>query len=102
MRFFISVLFCLLSSSSIAQAKTKAAESRKGEVTIIWGWNRSWYSNSDIRFTGEDYDFTLHDVLGEDRQTPFDPAMYFLRQMRPFLLNERNDEFHLASLVLNL
>lgn len=45
--------------------------SKKGEIYTYWGWNRGWYSNSDIHFKGDDYDFTLYDVVAKDRQTPF-------------------------------
>jgi hypothetical protein len=49
----------------------------KGNVNIFWGWNRGWFTNSDIRFKGENYDFTLYDVRASDRQTPigFDPYL---------------------------
>lgn len=52
-------------------------ENRKGKITILCGWNRGWYSNSDIHFTGENYDFTLDNVIAKDRQTKFDPSIYF-------------------------
>ena len=38
---------------------------------VYWGWNRASYSNSDIRFTGNNYDFTLYDVKAKDRITNF-------------------------------
>lgn len=43
----------------------------KGSVLLFWGWNRAWYSNSDIRFKGKDYDFRLNDVKATDRPTDF-------------------------------
>lgn len=48
----------------------------KGNFNIFWGWNRGWFTNSDIRFQGEDYDFTLYDVQADDRQTPFSANLY--------------------------
>jgi hypothetical protein len=42
----------------------------KGNVNLFWGWNRGWFTNSDIRFKGVNYDFTLYDVQANDRQTP--------------------------------
>ncbi len=47
----------------------------KGKFYIYWGWNRGYYSDSDIRFKGDGYDFTIKDVSAHDRQTPvaFDP-----------------------------
>ena len=44
---------------------------------FYWGWNRGWFSNSDISLTGENYDFTLNKVKATDRPTAFDPAIYF-------------------------
>ncbi len=34
----------------------------KGKFFVYWGWNWASYSNSDIRFKGADYDFTLSNV----------------------------------------
>jgi hypothetical protein len=48
----------------------------QGKVFIYWGWNRGWFSNSDIRFEGENYDFTLHNVQAKDRPTPFSLRLY--------------------------
>lgn len=50
---------------------------KKGDFSIYWGWNGSNYSNSDIRFYGNNYDFTLNDVVAIDRQSRFDPSIYF-------------------------
>ncbi len=38
---------------------------------LYWGWNRDWYSNSNIHMKGSDYDFTLNNVTASDRQRPF-------------------------------
>ena len=40
---------------------------KKGDFYFYWGWNRTWFRNSDIQFTGADYDFTLSDVWAKDR-----------------------------------
>lgn len=52
-------------------------QNNKGRVYMYWGWNRAWYTDSDIRFTGDNYDFTLSDVKAFDRQTPFALDPYF-------------------------
>ena len=49
----------------------------KGKLYLYWGWNRGYYTNSDIQFKGENYNFTLKNVVAEDRPTKFDPAIYF-------------------------
>lgn len=51
--------------------------SRKGQFHVYWGWNVSSYTNSDITFKGEDYNFTLDDVEAFDRPTPFNAHDYF-------------------------
>lgn len=50
---------------------------KKGEMYVYWGWNRGFYSKSDIRFYGNDYDFKLSDVVAKDRQSPFNLKTYF-------------------------
>lgn len=52
------------------EATSKYRYNNKGKLFIFWGWNMSAYSNSDIHFTGPDYDFTLYDVVATDRPTP--------------------------------
>src|SRR5690554_2427774 len=39
----------------------------KGKIYVYWGGNRDFYSNSDIHFRGQDYDFTLNDVKAHDK-----------------------------------
>ena len=39
----------------------------KGTMFVFWGWNRAGFTKSDIHFTGNGYDFTLHDVVAHDR-----------------------------------
>lgn len=39
----------------------------KGTMFVFWGWNRAGFTKSDIHFTGNGYDFVLHDVVAHDR-----------------------------------
>jgi hypothetical protein len=48
----------------------------KGKAYIFWGWNRGWYTDSDIRFEGENYNFTLNRVHARDRPSPFSLGLY--------------------------
>ncbi|MBY0245148.1 MAG: hypothetical protein K2Q03_06825 [Sphingobacteriaceae bacterium] len=56
--------------------KNKRNFSRKGDFFVHWGYNFSWYANSDITFQGDGanglpaYKFTLRDVAAKDRPTP--------------------------------
>jgi len=82
MRANLLLLLLLLSLGFNAQEiklpKTETSiKSNKGKMYIFWGWNRGWYSNSDIHFTGDNYDFTLDNVEAKDRQSPFNFGTYF-------------------------
>ena len=50
---------------------------RKGRFYAYWGWNRTAYTASSLHFSGKDFDFTLNQVQGWDRQTRYDPKLYF-------------------------
>lgn len=50
---------------------------KKGQMLIFWGWNRAMFSNSDIRFKGNGYDFTLNNVVAHDRPSDFSYHNYF-------------------------
>jgi len=43
----------------------------KGKMYVIWGWNRGHFSDSDIHFKGENYDFILRDVKAKDKVSAF-------------------------------
>lgn len=46
---------------------------KKGTFYFAWGYNKNWYSTSDVRVHDEsgDYDFTIYDMKAHDR-THFD------------------------------
>ena len=52
-------------------------EHNKGNLYLYWGWNQARYTDSDIRFFSNGYAFTLKKVAAKERQTPFDPKIYF-------------------------
>lgn len=76
------IFFALLLSSSILLGQTKVLENpynpdqRKGKFYLYWGWNLSSYTQSDITFHGDDYNFELQDVVAKDRQSPFSADTY--------------------------
>lgn len=49
---------------------------RKGNFFAYWGWNRDAFTKSDIKFKGNDYNFTLEKVVAKDRQSVFDARLY--------------------------
>lgn len=86
-RFDVLVIGILLffTTMDYAQSKTsysvKANEAytahNKGKVFVYWGWNRAYFSHSDIHFQGNDYDFTIHDAKAHDKQNTFSYHNYF-------------------------
>lgn len=78
-RKFLLGLLCLgnmLFAQNVENEKPNPL-SKKGQMFVFWGWNYAHYGKSDIRFKGQDYDFTLHKVVATDRQTDFTFDTYF-------------------------
>lgn len=73
----LSCILCLLISSLSLPAKSSRKSTRKKSVIFAsWGYNRSWYTHSNIHFTGSDYDFTMNHTIAKDRQSPFSFETY--------------------------
>jgi hypothetical protein len=72
-----AIIILLLSGKMVAQEPVDEKITNKGKFYAYWGWNRGTYSNSDIHFKGENYDFTLSDVTANDRPTKFGFNPYF-------------------------
>ena len=74
------LLLLILSSSLFSQnvedSFVKEKKGNKGKMYVIWGWNRASYSNSDISFKGDDYNFTLKDVTAREKVIPFSFEKY--------------------------
>ena len=66
MRAYIALIIGLFGIIVFGQGKEN-----KGKFYIYWGWNHAQYTKSDIRFVGDNYDFTLEDVTAHDRQSAF-------------------------------
>ena len=67
----IIYFFCFLSTAiSFAQEPKKKEQytsHNKGKFYIYWGGNRDSFTKSDIRFSGDNYDFTIENVVAEDK-----------------------------------
>jgi len=46
---------CLLFITN-TKAQQQITGNKKGDITVLWGWNRGCFSNSDIHFRGDSYD----------------------------------------------
>ncbi len=83
MRLKITLLVLLVLSTGIIFAQDAPEKSdtksdtKKGTLYMYWGWNRGWFTNSDISFKGDNYDFVLYDVVAKDRQSDFGYNPYF-------------------------
>jgi hypothetical protein len=72
MKIQLLVCFWLLSLCAMGQPSKKAEEPKKhkGTFYFAWGYNKDWFSKSDLHFedhaTGN-YDFTLYNVKADDR-----------------------------------
>lgn len=51
--------------------------SHKGKFFLFWGYNRSAYTNCDIKVKGLGYDFTAYNVKADDYPENFSPDVYF-------------------------
>ena len=62
-----SALCLFATATSFAQEAVttplRYTDSNKGKFYIYWGGNRGYFTDSDIRFRGKDYDFTLENEL---------------------------------------
>jgi hypothetical protein len=87
---FIALL-SLFSLTSFSQQTNK-----KGSYYITWGYNRSSYANSDIRFVGPGYDFTLLNAKALDFPTPISD---FRTYVDPELLSIPQFNFHAGYFI---
>ena len=78
---FIGLAFSIV---GIGQEEVLVPKTNKGKIFFYWGWNRGYFSNSDIHFSGEGYDFVLEDVKANDRQTRFALDPIFIRCGLPY------------------
>lgn len=74
----IIILLILIPFVSEGQKRMKKKESSAtGTLFGYWGYNRSAYTKSNMRFVGPGYDFTLANAKAFDNPEPFDASVYF-------------------------
>ena len=67
--FFIFIFF-FFSYSSLYSQETINSKKKKRDFYVSWGYNKEWYSRSDIHLEDhitDNYDFTIHDATAADR-----------------------------------
>lgn len=62
-----STLSAQNSNEGEKEISSKKTFGEKGTMFVFWGWNRARFSKSDIHFSGNGYDFVLHNVVAHDR-----------------------------------
>ncbi len=73
---FLALIFVSATLMAFGQ-QGRRTTTDKNTVFLSWGYNRSWYSNSDISFKGDSYDLTLANASASDRPEEFSFASYF-------------------------
>lgn len=61
------LLLLILATTSVGVFSQNEPAYKKGKFFAFWGWNRAHYTNSNIHFKGEDYDFKLYRVNAHDK-----------------------------------
>ncbi len=78
---FVLVVLFFSTTSFLGQENTvftkKNKVVNKGKFFVYWGWNWASYTDSDIRFKGNNYDFTLRNVKSRDTPSEFSFKKYF-------------------------
>jgi len=76
-RTMVALAVVILISAFTNSAKSQEKNEIGNKFYFQWGYNWANYGKSDIKFEGTGYNFNLKDVQAFDRQTPFDPKVYF-------------------------
>ena len=66
-------------SSDNGNSETRKIYKRKGNLYGSWGYNRAFYSKSNIHLTGDGYDFTITNLTARDQPGGHD----FLTYIKP-------------------
>lgn len=79
MKGILGLVFIALSLIALGQSKSgkKKNSYEQGTLYFYWGYNRSAYTKSNMRFTGPGYDFSMKGARAHDNPSPFDASIYF-------------------------
>ncbi len=68
MRRYIILIALLLSGQAADAQFLKLKKPRFSGIYFQWGYNRDWYTKSDVHFKdGDKYDFTVYDMVAKDK-----------------------------------
>ena len=91
---FISTLLSNLLFSQEELIPQRFTSSNKGKFYLFWGGNRDIFSNSDIHFKGNDYDFTIKEVKAHDR-----PKGWHIDYINPLRMTIPQTNFRLGYYI---
>lgn len=68
MKYFVFFIILLIATPGFSQRKKSKPKNSYARGTLFgyWGYNRSFYSESNIRFVGNGYDFVMKDAKAYD------------------------------------
>ena len=92
-KIFITMLLGVTSLTIGAQetAPARYTAHNKGKFFFFWGGNRDYYTNSDITFSGNGYNFTIKDVEAVDK-----PKGWHIDYINPLRMTIPQTNFHIG------
>ena len=103
MKKIVTLVILLVSISSFAQTenqvdlpivKEKYTAHNKGKFYVFWGGNRESFSKSDIHFSGENYDFVVHNAEAHDK-----PKGYHIDYVNPSRMTIPQTNFRMGYFI---
>lgn len=95
---FTILVFCFITQINLAQESQTVPEKytahNKGKFYFFWGGNRDNYTKSDIHFKGDNYDFTLNNVVAQDK-----PKGWHLDYINPTRMTIPQTNFKLGYFI---
>lgn len=92
-KIFITMLLGISTITTFAQnaSTERYTTHNKGKFFFYWGGNRAYYTNSDITFSGNNYNFTIKDVEAVDK-----PKGWHIDYINPLRMTIPQTNFHIG------
>ena len=103
MKKILTLVIALIGITSFSQTenqvdlpivKEKYTAHNKGKFYVFWGGNRETYSTSDIHFSGENYDFVVHNAEASDK-----PKGYHIDYVNPARMTIPQTNFRMGYFI---